>query len=67
MWRGAILAVALLASAQSLTGQQPERTDAAALAHRLEAVVPRFLEVATHFPAREAARVNPLLLLRDDG
>lgn len=45
MWRRAILAVALLASAQSLTGQQPERTDAAALVHRLEAVVPRFLEV----------------------
>ena len=23
--------------------------------------------LATHIPAREAARVNPLLLLRDDG
>ena len=45
MWRLAILAVALLASAPSLTGQQSERTDAAALAHRLEVVIPRFLEV----------------------
>jgi CubicO group peptidase (beta-lactamase class C family) len=46
-----ILAVALLSGASSLsglsgvTGQQSERTDAAALAHRLDVVIPRFLEV----------------------
>ena len=45
MLRLAILAVALLASAPALTGQQSERTDAAALTHRLEVVIPRFLEV----------------------
>jgi D-alanyl-D-alanine carboxypeptidase len=45
MRRLAILAVALLASAPSPSGQQSERTDAAALAHRLEVVIPRFLDV----------------------
>ena len=45
MGKLAILAVALLASAPSLARQQSERTDAAALAHRLEVVIPRFLEV----------------------
>lgn len=45
MRRLAILALALLTSAPTVTGQQSGPTDTAALAHRLDVVIPRFLEV----------------------
>ena len=45
MWRIWILALALLISAPSARAQQSERPEAAALAHRLDAVIPRFLEL----------------------
>ena len=44
-WAPAILVMALLAGGATLAAPQPERTDAVALAHRLDVVVPRFLEV----------------------
>ena len=54
MWKSAVVALALLTIAPSLGGHQAERSEAAALAHRLDVVIPRFLE-ATGTPSVSVA------------